>query len=301
MPVLEGDWWNPLYSSKPTQRIYQKKPPFSKPSQFKPKGWTDSIEGYIREAKKFRTQLFLNRKLTNDGYTFHVVINFDKLLTPQELRDIWSKATLTMKRRGVVAVWVMEPTRSGKFHFHLLLRNKTTKKQLEQAIKDAMPQKQPDQKRSGWRKKIVAVKDGEEWELENYIVKAKQEGYVKGQWSQDRYTHKRLLFVPKLGLKKVGKIGEFWAKPREVLWQGVIDREQRIGEGLQNPGVRKLAKYICHMLNGEVSLEEVLRSYGYSADEPWVQAWIAELVSGDPELYTSQTPEIIGSSRSALP
>jgi len=85
------------------------------------------------------------------------------------------------------------------------------------------------------------------------------------------------------------------------LWQGVIDREQRIGEGLQNPGVRKLAKYICHMLNGEVSLEEVLRSYGYSADEPWVQAWIAELVSGDPELYTSQTPEIIGSSRSALP
>ena len=39
-----------IYSSADDGKNYQTNPVYSKPSQFKPKGWTDTALGYIREA-----------------------------------------------------------------------------------------------------------------------------------------------------------------------------------------------------------------------------------------------------------
>lgn len=44
-----------LYSSVPTPKIYQTKPAFNKSILFKPKGWTDSVQSYINEARKLKT------------------------------------------------------------------------------------------------------------------------------------------------------------------------------------------------------------------------------------------------------
>jgi hypothetical protein len=40
------------YSSADVGKIYQTNPVYSNPSQFKPKGWTDTTPGYIREANQ---------------------------------------------------------------------------------------------------------------------------------------------------------------------------------------------------------------------------------------------------------
>jgi hypothetical protein len=40
------------YSSADDGKIFQTNPVFHKPSQFKPKGWTETTSGYIREANQ---------------------------------------------------------------------------------------------------------------------------------------------------------------------------------------------------------------------------------------------------------
>ena len=41
------------YSSPDDGKIYQTKPVYSKPSIHRPKGWTETTLGYIREAKQW--------------------------------------------------------------------------------------------------------------------------------------------------------------------------------------------------------------------------------------------------------
>ena len=51
-----------------------------------PHGFRSTSRGLRNTAN-----LTCQSNLTKDGYTFHVIINFDKLVTPQELQDIWSQ------------------------------------------------------------------------------------------------------------------------------------------------------------------------------------------------------------------
>jgi hypothetical protein len=266
----------PPYSSDQTRKIYQRKPVFSKPSQFRPKGWTETVEGYIREAGKLRTLILLNRKLSGEPYTWHVTINFEKPLSPSEIKTQWEKVCRNLRVSGIVALWIREPTRSDKVHYHLILRTRIDRKNLEKIIKAAMPTREPGDKRAGWHKSIKPVTD--DWQLAHYVTKAKIVGFVKGRRVDDYYANKRLLFVTGLPLNKVGEIGGFWFKSKSKMWHGVKAAEQRIEEGLNEPNVKRLAHHVHELLDGYVPLRDIERSFGCFPDSPAVRQWIDQLL-----------------------
>jgi hypothetical protein len=165
------------------------------------------------------------------------------------------KAKRSLRDNGIVALWIREPTKSNKVHYHLILRNKISRKELEKSIRAALPQKQPGQKRAGWHKSIRLV--NYDWQLAHYVTKAKITGYIKGQRVADYYARKRLLFVTGLPFHKVGVIGNFWVKSKTKMWQDVVDVEKRIGAGLDKPNVRRLAQHVHGMLGGYIPLKDI--------------------------------------------
>lgn len=267
------------YSSDRTNKIFQTHPTRSKPSLFSPKGWTDSLDSYTNEAGKLRTLILRNRKLAGEPYTWHVTINVESVQTPTEIKTLWEKACRILRDNGIVALWVREPTKSGKVHYHLILRTRITRKELEKVIKAAMPTKQPGKKRAGWHKSIKPVTD--DWQLAHYVTKAKIAGYVKGQRVADYYARKRLLFVPGLPFNKVGVIGNFWVKPKAKMWDDVKADEKKIAEGLAKPNVKRLAKHAHDLIGGYIPLKTIERSFGAWSGERAVDGWIESLLQGE--------------------
>ena len=131
-----------------------------------------------------------------------------------------------------------------------------------------------------WRKRVEPIKN--EWRLCHYIVKAKIKGHnKKGVMVDDLYRHKRLLFVSKLRFKKAGTIGDFWeqGKNKMKLWNDIKVIEKRIGEGLEDRNVGRLAEYVHDMIGGYLPLKEIERSFGYWSNEAFVQDWIDRLLA----------------------
>lgn len=267
-----------MYSSRAASRLYQTKPIFNKPSQFKAKGWTDTVEGFQHEANKLTRCILRNRQLAKSPYTWHVTINIEIIHTPKQVSDEWTKIVRNLRRKGIVALWVREPTKSGKVHYHLILRNVIGKAQLVKTVKQAMfDEKKNGKKRCGWHMKVKAVDD--DWEIAHYITKAKKPGYHDRKKVDDYYAPKRLLFKAGLKIKKYGEIGDFWVKPKKQIWLAIIDVEKRIGEGLEQPNIKRLCKYVFDFLGGGVPLKDIERAYGFHAESDGVQGWIQTLLT----------------------
>jgi len=265
-----------MYGSKSVPEIFQRKPEFFKPSQFKLKSWTDTIAGYQHEANKLTTCILKNRKLLGRSYRWFVTIYIWDVMPPKEAAALWTKVCRNLRRQGIVALWVREPTKKNKVHYHLLVSSQQTEQQLLAAIEAAMPPR----KTVGWHKSIDPVDD--RWWLAFYITKAKIRGYYKGNLVPDKYATKRLLFTPGTNLKKHGTIGKFWLKSTKALWKEVQEKEKKIAEGLADERVRKLAKHVHELINGYYPLKTIERNFGYSAQSAAVQDWIAALEEEEP-------------------
>ena len=96
----------------------------------------------------------------------------------------------------------------------------------------------------------------------------------------DKYSDKRLLFVPKLGLQKIGTFGAFWEQPRKQIWQSVIDKEKRIADGLEQPNIKRLVDHV-HSWMPEESRQKIERSFGFHADSPAIQDWAQNIPDHD--------------------
>ncbi len=263
-----------MYCSVPTDKIFQEKPIWSKPSQFKPKSWCDTTEGYLREAKKLTTLLIRNRKLMKTPYCWFLTIYVDFHQSPKEISAWWTKAKRNLATKGIDALWVREPTRTNKVHYHLLVKNSITKAELEKIVERSLPSR----KLGRWHKNIKPVDKKNEWRLFHYISKAKLAGKTKkGEFITDLYAKKRLMFTKKLQIRKVGTIGKFWVQPKTVLWKQIVEREKKISEGLGKPNVKELASYAYEFIGGAVSLKQIERNFGYYSDSKGVQDWIEQV------------------------
>lgn len=262
------------YSSPDTSKIFQEKPEYSKPSYFRPKGWTDCTLGYMREAKQWAMCILRNRFLMRRPYTWVVHLNLNQELPAKTIKDMWPKVCRKLKDRGIVCLWVREPNRLNKCHYHILVKNQISKADLQRAIEESMPSR----KVVKWRKRVEPIK--KEWRLCHYIFKAKIKGRNKqGVIVDDLYRDKRLLFKAKLRYKKVGTIGHFWeqGKSKKKLWDEIKAVEKRISDGLDRPNVKQLCAHVHELISGYVPLKKIERSYGYSADSASVQNWIDAL------------------------
>src|SRR5262249_14880849 len=158
-------------------------------------------EGYINEARKLTTLILRNRKLAGEPYTWFVTVVVETVLSPKDTAALWTKASRSMRDAGIVALWVREPSKANKVHYHLLLRTRITEAMLRAIVKAAMPQRQDGQKRAGWHMNMKPVSE-DEWWLAHYITKGKVAGRLNGRPVPDLYAKKRLLFVPGLPYNK---------------------------------------------------------------------------------------------------
>lgn len=266
-----------MYDSTQIVQIFQDEPLDFKPSSFKLKGWTETIVGYIHEASKLSQCIVKNRRLMRRNYTWAVSINVEKELSPHDIKEVWKKVCRKLKARGVVALWVREPSKDNRCNYHLLVKSQTTDAALSTAIEESMPSRSE----LPWHKQVKPVKS--QWYWPRYICKAKTTAYKSGRRIADKYGKKRLLFTPHLGLRKCGTIGDFWEKPKKVIWQDIIDREKRIAEGLEKPNIRKLVKHVYEWLGGYVPIKRIERSFGYWADSPNIRGWADRLFGDEPQ------------------
>jgi len=44
--------------------------------------------------------------VTKDDYTWEVTVNFEQELSPDDIRDHWTKIARKLRERGIVALWV---------------------------------------------------------------------------------------------------------------------------------------------------------------------------------------------------
>lgn len=257
-------------------KIFQQYPHFQKASTFRPKGWTETVEGYINEAKQLTQCILRNQQFMGRPYTWAVHINYNVEPPPEQVSPLWSSTCHSLERRGVVAIWVREANRLNKVHYHLLVKNEISEKNLKQAIEDAMP----DRDEIKWRKRVEEIEN--EWYYAHYMTKAKVAGYVKGRRITDLYAKKRLLFKANLGFKKYGVIGDFWeqGKTKKALWTEIKEREKRIADGLDYD-VKRAAKYVHEFVGQAVPLEEIMRSFGYWSDSPGVRQWVEKALEAE--------------------
>jgi hypothetical protein len=255
--------------------IYQEEPLCHRQSAFRPKGWTETEAGYLYEADKLARCSLLNGK-----YTWAVAINVEAELWPEEIKNLWTKACRVLRDRGVVALWVREPSTQNHCNYHMIVKNEMTREALEDAIEKAMPHRTA----IPWHKHVRPVRS--QYHYCRYITKAKTGDCINGKEIKDKYGARRLLFQAKLKLRKVGTIGKFWERSKKELWQGVRDYALRIAEGLEQPKIRLLAQHLHKILGDDVPLWRIERSFGFFAKEPHVQAWADQVVSEAGESVT---------------
>ena len=270
-----------MYSSEHENKIYQENPVFHKPSIYRPSGWTETVEGYIREARKLTTLILRNRKLTGEPYTWFLTIAVETVIPPKDTAALWTRAARSMKDAGIVAVWVREPTTTGGIHYHMLLRTRITKPDLRAVFQAAMKPKKTDPAGVAWHMNVQPVDDDDWWWLAHYVTKARIAGTVNGKSVADFYASKRLLFVPGLPFNKHGVIGKFWAKPKGQMWADVIATERKIADGLKKPHVERLAKHVYDFLGGTIPLKQIERAFGFQANGKAVKTWIKGLLAGE--------------------
>lgn len=248
-----------MYDSRKPAKLFQEDPVLYKKQSFKLKGWTETIVGYKNEADKLSRCILRNGVLMKRSYTWELTINVEAELMPKEITDLWTKVCRKLKKHGVVALWVREPSPSNHCNYHLIVSSNQTQIELEQAVEASMP----DRSAVKWHKHIKAIDD--QYGYSRYMTKAKIKGYVNGKLVDDLYQNKRLMFRPHLKLRKVGTVGKFWLKSKAKLWQDIRDVEQKISDGLEKPNVRRLAKYLHELVDGYVPLKQIERNFGKRA------------------------------------
>ena len=255
--------------------IFQDKPKFISNSLHPDKGWTTSISGYLAEAKKLSGCLIENKRLHGKPYTWLVTLNIHKTMTPISLKawveNHWTRIKRNLGSQKVVCFWAIEVNKKNKIHYHLLLTSNHTKKELEEIIEKSMPLRGSV---GGWHKKVKII-DGKSKRIPYYITKAKIEGITKKGWhSKDLYARKRILFKPNLGIRKHGKIGEFWAKSIEEIWDEKKKKAKAISDKLENGDVKMVAAFFSDLTG--VHLRKVEKTIALE----WDLAYVTSIAKG---------------------
>lgn len=254
--------------------LFQSNPDEYRQSPFKPKGWTETVAGYLNEAKKEATLLLRNQKLQGHPYHWAVGINFEIEQTPKEITDTWAKVRRKLKAAGVVAYRIIEITAdawgrpTNRVHYHMIVKSDHTQADLERAVDLSIPKGIP------YHKHVKPIKN--EWGYICYILKARVGGFNKqGQWVSDKYADQRIMFRPKLGVKKVATVGKFFAsKSKAAIWTEIKEQERLIGENLQRPEVARLVNYLYDSFFGrQLPRKRIERGIGLHADDEGIRRW----------------------------
>ena len=175
--------------------LFQSNPDEYKQSSFKLKGWTETVAGYLNEAKKESNPPAPKSKTSRSSVPLGMSgINFEIEQTPKEITDTWAKVRRKLKAAGVVAYRILEITTDGngqpmnRVHYHLIVKSDHTKADLERAIDQSIPAGIP------YHKHVKPIKN--EWGYICYILKAKVGGLEQARAMGERQVCRRTDPVP---------------------------------------------------------------------------------------------------------
>ena len=78
-------------------------------------------------------------------------------------------------------------------------------------------------------------------------------------------------------MRKIGTIGDFWARPKKEIWADVQKLEKEIAEGLKKPHMKELVEHVADLL-APFDRKQIERRLGRRADNEDVRAWIDQLI-----------------------
>ena len=198
--------------------LYQKNPRKSS-SDPKWRSCTHSLESYENAVKKEYQLLQRNFEYTQEYPDFHVSINFHNAMRIEDFSKIRGKAFGRLVQAGIKAYYVHEPSRSGWLHIHAMVIFSGKKEALKDIVKKAFV-KAGLEYETDFHCNIIPFKgtDDDFRRLCSYILK----------FTGARNTpHSPVLFTRGLRIRKVGMIGKWFFKPKNVLWKEYIDEMLR--------------------------------------------------------------------------
>jgi hypothetical protein len=240
-----------MYDSE-TNPIFQANAPHWRHSSFRLDGWTDTITGFMYEARKQRVLL-----LKNTPYHWHATVNWEQNQSPAEIASTWKTFARTMSRYGVIGYRVIEITTDGtgnplnRVHYHILIKSNQTKAELERVIdKAARATKIP------YHKQVEQPRN--QYAIITYILKI---------------NDTPLLFAKGMPFRKIATIGKFWATSKTDTWRQVQEQERVIGEAFERIEIRRLYNH----LKGMLPANELRRWIGLNANEPHIAQWASKV------------------------
>ena len=260
-----------MYSSE-KRRLFQAEPErfSSSHGRHRPKGWTESVQSYMVEAKRELACLMANQRLLGRPYTWLVTLNITEVMEPDEVNRLWAVVARRLRRAGVVAHRVAEVNSDDKVHFHLLLSSEHTKTELrgivDKAAADLPLRKHLEQVKSSYGRAA-------------YILKAQVEGVSADgkRVLKDKYRDKRTLFQPHTGIHKVGVVGKFFIKPKTQLRAVMQEYAKKQAEAMKSPSKRRLVNRLYGFFGGYYSRAELTRLIATHGDEEVWVAWADKL------------------------
>jgi len=205
----------PCYTKQDVlSRLYQQRPRKTS-SNPKWRNYTSSLESYEEAVKREYILLQRNFDYTQQYPDYHVTINFHTAMTIKDFSLIRNKAFSHLVQDGIRAYYVHEPSRRSWLHIHAMMIYSGKKETLKDSVKEAF-MKAGLQYGTDFHFNISPFKgtDADYQRLCSYILK------FTGRRTTPRIP---TLFVTGLGIRKVGTIGQWFVKPKKVLWKEYCD------------------------------------------------------------------------------
>jgi hypothetical protein len=245
-------------------KFHNSEPEFKKRSgQLRDSGWY-TVDGYLKESNELSRCILLNRKYlraVGKDYRHFGTLRFDyDFQDSEEVKALFE--TMNKRLRGKVDVLFIKEVNpeNDRIHCHFL---STTEGDIQHHIEAALPDYIP---RNPGYLKILPFEGRLAFWCAFYITKGKVAKYFNGHLiSRDRYAQKRHLFKSDVGFHKVSKVGKFWAKSRNALWQEIKNTEQRITVGMGVDGADELVDYLDELTQGYFGSAELRRRVGFHA------------------------------------
>lgn len=270
-------------ATQPVPALFQANPYKTNRSLYPPKSYTENIEAFCETARKRRSAIIRNLRITGRHFSHLVTINLYEEHHPAIINRDFRELAKTLKRHGLNGHWTIEVNRSNCLHWHLLFLDfrgtPTHLKTLIAAFLKGMSFPR-------FRVEVEAV-DEERYVLD-YCLKVMKPGYwlvkddstwIGGRSTSvsDLYARKRILFAKGTGLDKHGTFGSFWAEGwnERKLRKQIQLEAARIEENLKDPRVRRLVEHI-HITNS-ISLTTAKWAFALDPYEPATEALMRSL------------------------
>jgi hypothetical protein len=245
-------------ATQPVPILFQRNPFIENRSFFVAKSYTDNVEAFCETARKRRSAIIRNLRMTGRRISHMATINLYEEHHPAILNQYFSRFTKALAERGLVGHWTIEVNRDNRLHWHLLFLDWCgTPSQLKRTVTRLLAEVRFP------RFRVRAERKKKKRDLLGYCLKIKKPGFMLFEKEPDAlgvktfsksvrdiYENKRILFVKGTGLDKHGVFGKFWAEgwTEKRFWQQIQQESALIAENMTDPRVHGLVHKMRQVL-----------------------------------------------------